>query len=131
MRAHASGGNRSFGLLFAGVCAALGGLAYSRHGGSYPAWIALALVFLVISLSMPRVLGPLQRGWLRLAGYLARVVNPLVLGILYVAIIVPVGTLMRLFGKDPLTMRRDAASASYWVERTGGGPGRDSLKEQF
>jgi hypothetical protein len=131
MRANASGGNRSFGLLLAGFFLILGALSYYRHGSSWPAWAAVALVFLVISLWMPRILGPLQRCWLRLAGYLARFVNPVVLSILYAAIIVPIGGLMRLFGKDPLAMRRDAAAASYWVARTGGGLRRDRLNEQF
>ena len=112
MRANASGGNRSFGLLFAGFFLILGALSYYRHGSSWPAWAAVAFAFLVISLWMPRILGPLQRCWLRLAGYLARLVNPVVLSILYAAIIVPIGALMRLFGKDPLAMRRDAAAAS-------------------
>jgi hypothetical protein len=38
---------------------------------------------------------------------------------------------MRLFGKDPLAMRRYAAAASYWVARTGGELRRDRLNEQF
>jgi hypothetical protein len=38
---------------------------------------------------------------------------------------------MRLFGKDPLRLKRDPAAATYWIERTPPGPKPESLGDQF
>jgi hypothetical protein len=39
--------------------------------------------------------------------------------------------LMRLAGKDPLKLKRDAAAASYWVDREPPGPPPTSMTNQF
>ena len=55
-----------------------------------------------------------------------------VLGFLFFVVITPMGVLMRLFGKDPLKLRRDAdKSESYWIERTPPGPRSESFVDQF
>ena len=57
------------------------------------------------------------------SGFLiGKIVNPIVMALLFFSTITPVGFLMRLFGKDPLRLRRDPAAASYWIEREPSGP---------
>jgi hypothetical protein len=43
------------------------------------------------------------------------VVSIVVLAIVYFAVITPVGVLMRLLGRDPMTRRFDARAETYWV----------------
>jgi len=62
---------------------------------------------------------------------MGHVLNPLVLGTVFILVIVPVGCLMRLLGRDPLSRRPDPAKVSYWVVRDSGSLDADSLKEQF
>jgi hypothetical protein len=119
--------NRSFGLLLAAICAVFGVLAYFRSGTGYLVWGILALVFGVLA----RVLAPLRRLWVKFGAVMACVVNPVVLGIVFIAVIVPVGGLMRLCGKDPLARKPDPAKASYWIVRDSGSLDAHSLKEQF
>ncbi len=126
-----TGLHRSFGLLLAGVFALLGGLAYWENRPTYVFWGGLAGLFLVISLSMPRVLAPLRRAWLRLGQMLGRVMNPLILGVVYAVVIIPLGGLMRLFRRDALARGRVPNAATYWVAHTGEATSVDSLKEQF
>jgi hypothetical protein len=125
-----AGLNRSFGLVLAGVFALLGTVAYSRGRATFVHWGVLAGLFLLISLTMPRVLAPLRRSWLTLGRLLGRVTNPVLLGAVYAVMIVPVGAMMRLFRRDPLTYHRPPFAASYWVETTKK-IDADSLKEQF
>jgi hypothetical protein len=126
-----TGANRSFGLLLVAVFAVLGVLAYWGDRPSYIPWTGVAALFLLISLSVPRVLAPLRRGWLRIGGVLGRIMNPLVLAVVYAAVIIPLGGLMRLFRRDALARRRAPGVASYWVARTGEKMSADSLKDQF
>ena len=43
------------------------------------------------------------------------VVSIVVLAIVYFAVITPMGVLMRLLGRDPMTRRFDAQAETYWV----------------
>ena len=121
--------NRSFGLLFVAVLVLLGVLAYWENRPSCIVWAGLAALFLLISLLLPRVLAPLRRGWLRIGQVLGRLMNPLVLAVVYAAVIIPVGGLMRLFHRDALARSRAPAAASYWS--TGEEISADRLKDQF
>ena len=62
---------------------------------------------------------------------LHKIVNPIVLGIMFLVFITPIALVLRLLGKKliPLTFERD--KASYWIERTPPGPAPDSLRNQF
>jgi hypothetical protein len=129
--ARRAGTNRSFGLLFAGVCAILAILAYRAHRHSDVGWALAAVVFVAVALTVPRLLAPLRRGWMRLGTLLSRVVNPIVLGLAYAIVFVPVAAIMRLFGRDTMARRREPACASYWIESDHDPRGVDRLKEQF
>jgi saxitoxin biosynthesis operon SxtJ-like protein len=80
--------------------------------------------------AMPRVLAPLKRLWLKLGHVLHVVVSPVILTAVYLLVFIPVGAIIRLFGKDLLGLKHDRGRQSYWIERTGG-PAPESLKDQF
>jgi hypothetical protein len=90
--------------------------------------IGLALV--IMGLVAPARLAPLNRAWIRLGLLLATVVSPIVLGLMYVTTIVPMGLIMRAFGRDPLRLKLDPAADSYWVEREPG-PAPETMTNQF
>jgi Saxitoxin biosynthesis operon protein SxtJ len=123
--------SRSFGLLITFALTLVGGLSYWHGGDGSAAWFVAAALFLAVSLAMPRLLLPLKRLWLRLGSVLHTVMSPIILGLLYLFSIVTVGLLVRVFGKDLLSLRRDAAAASYWIRREPPGPSRESLRNQF
>ncbi len=77
------------------------------------------------------MLAPLNRLWTRFGMLLHRIVNPVVLGVLFFLVITPVGLLRRLVSRDPLTLRLDKTRASYWVVRETAGPPPGSMKQQF
>ena len=62
---------------------------------------------------------------------LYKIVNPVVLGLLFYVTVTPIALLMRVLGKDPLRLRRDSDAASYWIDRTPPGPVPESMKNQF
>jgi Saxitoxin biosynthesis operon protein SxtJ len=123
--------DRGFGLTFAGFFALLAGLGWWRAGQRWPYYVAAAAVFAAIALVAPRILGPANRAWTKLGLLLFRVVNPVVMAVLFVTTIVPIGLLMRLAGKDPLRLRRDPDAQSYWIPREPPGPAPESMKNQF
>jgi hypothetical protein len=123
--------DRKFGLTFAVVFLALGVLsAWHRSVWSYT-WLAIAIAFGLTALLWAHVLAPLNRAWMALGLLLYRIVNPLVMAILFYGTVFPTALVMRLMGKDPLNRRFDPHAQSYWVERHPPGPSPESLKNQF
>jgi hypothetical protein len=130
-KANTTGANRAFGLLLAGFCALLALLGVRAGRPSATGWAVAAAVFLPIALLVPRILAPLRRVWLRLGRVLSRVVNPLVLGVIYAAVFVPVAAIMRLARRDAMALRPDPTRTSYWIARDAERPAAERLKEQF
>jgi hypothetical protein len=54
-----------------------------------------------------------------------------VLAFLFYGTVTPMAYLMRLFGKDSLSLRRGSGATSYWIKRDPPGPKPDSLNHQF
>jgi hypothetical protein len=123
--------DRGFGIVFAVFTAGVAGLGFWRGTAHWPYWAGASGAFLAAALLFPRVLAPANRAWTRLGLLLFRVVNPIVMFVLYTTTIVPVGLLMRLSGRDPLRLRFDAAAPSYWIDREPPGPAPESMKNQF
>jgi hypothetical protein len=123
--------DRSFGFVFTVVFLIVA--LYPLFGGQVirPWAMMVAGTFLVLTLSVPKVLGPANRMWTKFGLLLHNIVSPLALGILFYLVVTPTGLLMRIFGKDPLRLRLDTAADSYWITRSPPGPDAESLKNQF
>lgn len=125
------GSTRSFGVVFFLVFALIG-LYPLLGGGSVRLWsLAISGVFLFFAFFFSEVLQPLNRLWFRFGMLLAKIVNPIVMFIIYAVTIVPFGLGARLFGKDLLRLKFAPKQASYWVERKPPGPKPETLKNQF
>jgi len=68
---------------------------------------------------------------MKLGILLGRIAAPVALAILFYGVFTPIGAVMRLAGKDPLRLKRDPGSPSYWLPRQPPGPAPDSLDQQF
>jgi hypothetical protein len=123
--------DRSFGLVMAAFFL-LAGLAPLRHHLPVRIWsIGLAVGFLVFSLLWPAVLAPLNKAWMALGKLLSRFMTPIVTGLLFYLVFTPVGFLYRLLGRDPLRIKFDKATKSYWIERRPPGPPPEEMLNQF
>ena len=125
------GSNRTFGVVFAVVFGIIA-LWPLLSGGTPRLWAsALAGIFLGTAFFAPRLLSPLNRAWFHLGLALHRVVNPVVVAVIYYGTVVPIGLILRARGKDPLRLKRDPAATSYWIARDPPGPPRGSMTKQF
>ncbi len=122
--------NRSFGTLFTVVFVVVA-FAPLRRGAAPRLWAVLvSALFLAATLAAPALLAPLNRIWLRIGLAMHRVVNPIVMGVLFYGAVTPFGALMRLFGKGLAPrLRPDESAGSYWVPRTRAD--RSRMDQQF
>ncbi len=123
--------DRGFGLVFAAACALVGSARWWRGHPGAGWWLAAAAFFLLAALLKPTVLAPLNRLWLGLGLLLYRVVNPVVMAVLFYLCVTPIGLLMRALGKDFLALRYDPGAAVYWIERRPPGPAPETMQRQF
>lgn len=109
--------NRSFGYLFFLVFLIAGG--YFLIDGNLIASASfsfLAFFMLAVSLFRPSVLDPFNRYWMKFGFLLGRIVSPLVITVIYFVMIVPIGLLGRVAGRDELRLRAKG-NTSFWVKR--------------
>ncbi len=123
--------DRAFGVTIGCACVIIGGarLFFAQRYGWW--WLVAAAVVLVLALLRPAALAPLNRVWLRFGLLLYKVVNPVVMALVFYTTVIPIGLLMRASGKDPLRLRRDPAAESYWIRRDPPGPAPSTMKNQF
>jgi saxitoxin biosynthesis operon SxtJ-like protein len=123
--------DRSFGLVFATFFLIIAFLPLI-HAEPVRWWaLGAAAVFAVLASVWAAALAPLNKLWMKLGALLYRIVNPVVLGLLFYVTVTPIGLLMRVLGKDPLRLHRDPDATSYWIHRTPTGPAPESMKNQF
>jgi len=126
-----AGSDRSFGLVMAGAFAVVTALNGWHAGRIWPWTAGLAAIFLIAALHRPAILNPLNRVWLKFGLLLHRIVNPVIMALLFYGTVLPTGLVMRAMGKDPLRLRREPDAASYWIVRTPPGPAPETMKDQF
>lgn len=126
----AIGSNRKFGMTVGAILMGLALWPLVRHHGPVRLWLfACGLVLLACGLALPDLLGPLNRLWFRFGLVLAKITNPIVMGVMFFLVVVPFGWFLRARGRDLLRLRREPDAASYWIERDLAVP--TSLSKQF
>jgi len=99
--------------------------------GASPRWwaVGVAAVILLLALVWPRALAPANRIWLRIGLLLHRIVNPIVMGVIFYLVVTPFGYVMRLRRKG-LTdrLRPDKDAKTYWIQRN---DASSSMNQQF
>jgi hypothetical protein len=125
--------DRAIGVLFATVSAGAAFWQWYVAGWGLwsQVWIGLCFVVLLVTIVWPRMLTPVNRAWMRLGDLLHRIVSPVVLGVMYAVLIVPVGLFMRLFGRDALRLKSSPESPSYWLAREESAFSPERFKNQF
>lgn len=110
--------DRSFGFVFTVVFSIIGLLPL--WGGGNPRWwaVGVAAVILLLALLWPRALAPANRLWLRIGLLLHRVVNPIVMGVIFYLVVTPFGYVMRLRRKGFVeSLRPNKDAPTYWIQR--------------
>jgi len=125
------GSDRSFGIIMAAAFALLALINLWRLGHAWPWTGALAAVFLVFACLFPTALRPLNWIWFQFGLLLHKVVNPVVMALLFFGTVLPTGLIMRALGKDPMRLKWQPDANSYWIERHPRGPAPESMKDQF
>jgi len=125
------GSPRAFGIIFSVVFLIIAIWPIANDGAFHLWAIIVAGLFLLLAIFMPDFLQPLNRIWFHFGLLLHKVVNPLVMGLLFFFTIAPIAIIFRFIGKDPLNRNFDETLETYWLERDPKELTSESMKKQF
>jgi hypothetical protein len=122
---------RRFGLTVGGAFLLLAAISAWRGHTIPPRVLGTLGVLLVLpGLIVPRVLGPVEKAWMRFAEVLGRINTRIILTALYCLVMTPVG-LVRRWLADPLDRKMRDGSPTVWVPRPRAPVDPERYRQQF
>ena len=119
--------NRSFGIVFC---------AFFLIVSLYPLineepiryWsLIVSIIFLILGILNSNILNPLNKAWFKFGLFLGKIVSPIVMGIVFFAVVTPIALILKIMGKDLLNLKKSKIN-SYWIAKTGP---KSKMKNQF
>ena len=109
--------NRSFGILFFIVFLIISFYPIINND-SFRLWsLIVSLVFVTLGILNSRILTPLNLLWFKFGILLGKIIQPIVMGLVFFIVVTPTSLIMKMFCKDLLGLKRHKKK-SYWVERS-------------
>lgn len=102
-------------------------LFWREHTRPFQVTAGLGVTLYVLGALIPGYLGPVYRGWMKMALMISKVTTPIFMSIVYFVVLTPTGLLMRLFGRKP--MHHSLRDGGYWYTTEGDEP--SDLRRQF
>lgn len=112
-------GLRQFGLITGAIIVALFAFFFPWvfNATTMPIWPwVLAGLLWLPALFIPSVLRPVYTTWMKVGHAIGWLNTRIILGVLFYLMIMPMGLIMRLFGKDPMARKRDKTASSYRIK---------------
>jgi len=119
--------NKSFGIVFFIFFLTISLFPLFKYGNIRIWAIIPAIIFLILGLLNSPILSPLNKIWFKFGILLGNVVSPIVMGIVFYAVVTPTSIIVRMFGKDLLNLKKNNKK-SYWIEKL---PTKSKMKNQF
>ncbi len=108
---------RKFGITMAACLAIIALIIALKHRHDpLPVCVASAL-FIIMVFIAPAALKPVYIGWMKVGYILGWINSRIILAIIFYFVFTPMGLVMRLFGKDLLSLKIDKSAKTYWLEK--------------
>ena len=121
------GTNKSFGLVFFAFFFIVS-IFPLLNDGNIRIWsLIISIIFLILGILNSKILTPLNQVWFKFGILLGRFVSPIIMGIVFFAIVTPTSIIMRIFQKNLLNLKK-GNKKTYWIERS---KIKSKMKDQF
>ena len=122
------GTNKSFGIVFFVVFLLIG--FYPLLNDDSLRWwaIIVSVFFLLLGFLNSVLLTPLNSIWFKFGLFLGKFVSPIVMGLVYFAVVFPTFLFLKLLKKNYLNIKYEKNKHSYWIEVKNK---NNSMKDQF
>lgn len=126
--------NRSFGLTVGGILVAIGIARWGLYSVIDTVTAVLATIgsiLVLLGAVLPSALTSANRAWMRFGELLAKIVNPIIMFLIFAVSFVPIGLFLRLRGHDPLGLESCHDAESYWISRPPSEPASKGMVNQY
>ena len=111
---------RKFGFIMGGMFALIFGLIFpwigDRTKDTWPMWPFFVMaVFWAVAVVAPQILRPVNEIWIKVGNVLGFINSRIILGVMFFAMIFPIGMLLKLFGKDSMNRKLDKKTDTYRI----------------
>ena len=121
------GSNKSFGVVFF-IVFFIVSIWPLLKSNEIRIWaLILSIIFLTLGLTNSKALTPLNKLWFKFGIFLGNIISPIVMGIIYFAVVTPIALLLKVINKDVLSLKK-TKQASYWKNKE---KYNSSMKNQF
>ena len=109
--------NRSFGIVFFIVFLfiALYPITYSEDIRIWS--LIISFIFIILGLLNSKILTPLNKIWFKFGILLGSFVSPIVMGVVFFAMVTPISLIMKILGKNLLNLKK-GNKKTYWIEKS-------------
>ena len=121
------GTNKSFGIVFFLFFLIVSIFPLFKDGNIRIWPLMIAIIFLTLGLVNSRFLTPLNKIWFKFGILLGSIVSPIVMGVVFFAIVTPTSIIMKVLGKNLLNLKKDNKK-TYWIARS---KIKSKMKNQF
>jgi predicted membrane protein len=120
--------NKSFGITFFIFFVIISAYTWANNNKEISIiFLVLSALFLILGLLNSSFLAPLNKFWMKFGLFLSKIVNPIILFIIYYAVVFPTSLLLKVLKKDILDLNIDKQKKSYWVNKKN----TSDMKNQF
>ena len=121
------GSNKSFGVVFF-IVFFIVSIWPLLKSNEIRIWsLIVSIIFLTLGLINSKALTPLNKLWFKFGIFLGNIISPIVMGIIYFAVVTPIALLLKVINKDVLSLKK-TKQASYWKNKE---KYNSSMKNQF
>jgi hypothetical protein len=114
MSVQAKSSDKAFGLFFAFLFALLSLLSFTKNSLVISLCTCIfSILLILVSVFQPKKLCKLNLAWTKLSYLLSKITSPIVMGVLFVGIFVPISFIGKLRGRDELQLQF-TSGPSYW-----------------
>ncbi len=121
------GTNKSFGIVFF-VFFLIVSIFPLLNDGNIRVWsLIVSIIFLILGILNSKILTPLNKVWFKFGILLGKFVSPVIMGVIFFAIVTPTSVIMRILQKNLLNLKK-GNKKTYWIERS---KIKSKMKNQF
>ena len=78
--------------------------------------LIVSIIFLILGSINSRILTPLNKLWFKFGIFLGNIISPIVMGIIYFAVVTPIALLLKVINKNILSLKK-TKNSSYWKNK--------------
>tara|TARA_B100000579_G_scaffold388801_1_gene362186 strand:+ start:295 stop:705 length:411 start_codon:yes stop_codon:yes gene_type:complete len=123
--------NRKFGIFFSAIFALISLYFLYEELNDYAcAFFFISIIVILVALLKDDLLLPFNTAWIKLGNIMGTLINPIILSLIFFALITPISIVTYLFGRDELNLRTKN-DTSFWKIRDAESYKPDSFTNQF